>query len=370
MGDKMKKIYLFMTILLVILVSGCNNKKTSNDINNNSNSNSNTTITSNTTSNINIVTSLEDTITNDTAWCGTFNLVWNDLKENYVKQDIIINPEKEIVTNLNKSTFSKKSLNENSYYTKFGYQTPELKKEIEENIKKKFNQTSDILDLFEWNENSTNNFIYAMLYKKFTFETPFKQLVNDKFNNKGEYRYFGIDKDNKDGINQVEVLYYNDYNDYAIKLNTKENDEIILIRNTNMENNFLDIYSNVNTKSKKFTGNKKLDSIDVLRVPYIKFDTFKEFTELEGITATSVDGKAYQIEKAVQTIKMQLNESGGDIKSEAAISTKETAAVETNRPRYFSFNNTFTIFLKEKGMELPYFAAYIDDLSIFQKNDN
>lgn len=361
-----------MTVLLIVFVSACGKKQNNNEnSNSNSNNNSNSNIQSNTTSNINIVTSLEDTITNDTAWCGTFNLVWNDLKENYVKQDIIINPPKEIVTNLNKSTFSKKELNENSYYTKFGYQTPELKKEIEENIKKKFNQNSDILDLFEWNENSRDNFIYAMLYKKFTFATPFNQLTNNKFNGNGEYRYFGIDKKKKDGINQVEVLFYDNSNNYAVKLITQENDEIILLKNNNTENNFLNIYNNIINKSKNYNGNKKLDNSDTLLVPYIKFDAFKEFEELEGLVSHYADGTPFTIEKAVQTIKMQLNESGGDIKSEAAISTKEaTSIAPTEEVRHFNFNSTFTIFLKEKDMQLPYFAAYINDLSIFQKNDN
>ena len=187
MGDKMKKIYLIITLLLAISLSACSKKDTKKEDNNtNSNSNSNTISATN---NINTVPSLEDKITIDTAWCGTFNLVWNEFKENYIKQDIIVNPKIDMVTNLNKSTFNKYYLNENSYYTKFGHQTPELKKEIEENIKNKINQTSDILDNFIWKENSTQNFIYAMLYKKFTFETPFKQLDNNTFNNKGDYRY-------------------------------------------------------------------------------------------------------------------------------------------------------------------------------------
>jgi len=368
----MKKIYLFITILLIVFVSACDKKQNNNEnSNSNSNNNSNINIQSNTTSNINIVASLEDTITNDTAWCGTFNLVWNDLKENYAKKDIIINPPKEIVTNLNKSTFSKKELNENSYYTKFGYQTPELKKEIEENIKNKFNQTSDILDLFTWEKDSKSNFIYAMLYKKFTFATPFKQLVNNKFNGNGEYRYFGINKNKRDGIDQVEVLFYENSNNYAVKLITQENDEIILLKNSNTENNFLNIYNNIINKSKNYNGNKKLDNKDTLLVPYIKFNAFKEYKELEGLVSHYADGTPFQIEKAVQTIKMQLSESGGDIKSEAAISTKESASISnTELIRNFNFNSTFTIFLKEKDMNLPYFAAYINDLSIFQKNDN
>ena len=33
-------------------------------------------------------TSLEDEINSNTVWCGTFNLIWNDLKNDLVKQDI------------------------------------------------------------------------------------------------------------------------------------------------------------------------------------------------------------------------------------------------------------------------------------------
>ena len=35
---------------------------------------------------LNIVTSLEDEITSNTAWCGTFNLIWNDLKNDLAKK--------------------------------------------------------------------------------------------------------------------------------------------------------------------------------------------------------------------------------------------------------------------------------------------
>ena len=364
-----------MTIIMVVFLSACNMQKKEENTNSNGVSNliSNTTsnIKENTTNDINVVASLEDTITKDTSWCATFNIVWNEFKDNYIKQDIIVNPKKDIVENLNKGTFNKKYLNENSYYVKFGKQTLALKHEIEENIKKKFNQTSDILDKFEWKEYTDTDFIYSMLYKKFTFKDPFKQLKNKPFNSDGDYRYFGIDDNNKNGINQVEVLYYDDTNNYAVKLITNENDEIILLKNNNNMNNFLDIYNSIINKNKNYKGSKKLGNDDKLLVPYIDFNTYKEFSELTGLNIPSKDGYTYRINKAVQTIKMQLNESGGDIKSEAAMSvTKNSLPMVDNNIRNFEFDSTFTIFLKEKNMDLPYFAAYIDNLSLFQKKDN
>ena len=49
-------------------------------------------------------------------WCGTFQLVWNDMVNEVVKQDVIFTPQLEIVKNLNKQTFTNKQLSPNSYY--------------------------------------------------------------------------------------------------------------------------------------------------------------------------------------------------------------------------------------------------------------
>ena len=61
----------------------------------------------NITENMNVVLSLEDEISENSVWCGTFNLIWNDLKNNLAKQDIIFTPQIKLVENLNKGTFTK-----------------------------------------------------------------------------------------------------------------------------------------------------------------------------------------------------------------------------------------------------------------------
>ena len=38
-----------------------------------------------------------------------------------------------------------------------------------------------------------------------------------------------------------------------------------------------------------------------------------------------------------------------------------------DEPRQFWFNDTFAIFLVEEGKSTPYFAAKIDNASLFQK---
>ncbi len=315
-------------------------------------------------SDLEVVLSLEDDIETDSVWCGTFNLVWNDLKEQYVKQDIIFDEPIASVNNLNKGTFNKNYLNADSYYIKNGYQTYKLKEEIEQNIKEKFNEESDILNDFEWEEESQNIFLYAMLKKEFKFETAFTKLSNGKFNNYNNVKYFGIDGTTKDKVRkQVEVLYYVSDDEFAIKLLTKDNDEVILVKG-NPNKSFLSIYNDVITKSST-NLDVTLGENDFVKIPYIDFKIKEEFKELENKTFTFSNNKEYYISKAMQTINFSLNEQGGKIKSEAGIGVNESASL-AETPRYLYLDDTFVIFLKEKDKDLPYFGAKISNISNVQ----
>ena len=76
---------------------------------------------------INIALTMDDEITKDTAWCGTFQLIWNDLKNDVVKQDIVFNPQLKVVENLNKGSFNTTQISDSSYYKAQGIPTQELK---------------------------------------------------------------------------------------------------------------------------------------------------------------------------------------------------------------------------------------------------
>ena len=317
---------------------------------------------------LSIVTSLEDEIKSNTAWCGTFNLIWNDLKNDLAKQDIIFNPQPTMVDNLNKGTFNTSYLSEDSYYKVYGTPTPELKKQIEKAIKEKFNETSSILDDFNWeNGQDGNHFLYVMLKKQFEFPKVFTKLENGDFGKYKNVKYFGIDSNTDEAVrDQVKVLYYNSSSDFAIKLKTKQNDEVIISRG-NTENNFGDIFKGITEKSSKYEGKKSFSKTDKLKIPKISFNLKQEITEVENKPYTFSNGDIYYIEKALQTIEFDLDEKGGRIKSEAGMMTKLSAAMP-EEPREFMVDDTFTIFLKEKGKDLPYFAAQISDISQVQED--
>lgn len=317
---------------------------------------------------ITTVLSLEDEISNNTIWCGTFQLIWNDLKNDLAKQDIIFNPQMKVVENLNKETFTTKDLSEKYYYKKVGVQSIELKNEIEKAIKDKFDETSDILDNFNWeNTDPENYFLYAMLKKEFKFEKAFNEFENGNFGEYENISYFGIEKNEKSDElrDQVEVLYYENKENFAIKLKTKQEDEVILCKNPEGKT-FNEIYENIINKEKIYKGNKNIENGELVKVPNLKIDEKKEFTEIEEKPFLFSNDDTYVIEKAMQTIKFELDKTGGKIKSEAGMMVNKATAVIMEEKREFAIDNTFAIFLKEEGKDKPYFAGKINDITKFQ----
>ena len=128
---------------------------------------------------------------------------------------------------LNKQSFSAEDLSESSYYKKWGPVSLRLKKEIEAGIKAKFNETSDILDQFDWGESAADYFFYAMLKKDFKFAEPFSKVGEGPFlRSTKKVQYFGAESFLQK--KSVWVLFYKDSSEYAVRLQSKQGDHIYL----------------------------------------------------------------------------------------------------------------------------------------------
>ena len=297
----------------------------------------------------------------DKVWCVTFQLVWNDFmdKINYGKPILLAGGNPPVANELNKRIYSASILDPNSYYQKNGVISKRLKNRIEKDIKNKFNEKSDIIDLIDWNAKDAYLF-YALLKKDFQFETPFDKLEAAPFANSEEkVNYFGINNKSEHQLRKnVDVLFYNSENDYAVKLLTKENEEVILFK-TNKTDNFTKLYTYI-TKQEK---NAEFGNEDKLQVPDIKIDKTLEYPELCG---KRIKGTNKVISQAIQTIKFNMDNKGGSLKSEAAIVTMRMS-VGHEPAREYKFNDNFVMFLKEADKKLPYFAARIEDLEFLAK---
>lgn len=301
-------------------------------------------------------------------WVGTFQIVWNDFMDNIVKGPVkFAGTTPDIIKELNKQTFKAEYLSEDSYYRKTGEVSHAMKSEIENAIKKKFNEKSDILDTIDWTPAKGRYFAYAMLKKDFKFLEAFDKLKQEKFGkNEQKVDYFGINKDsNKNLYKNIAVLFYNSQNDFALKLYTKSNDVVYLYR-TSDNKTFDKLYFDMNLKSKLYIGKKYFDDIDRFKVPDINLYQEKSFDE---VCNKRILGTNLGIDKAIETVDFKMNNEGVKLKSEAIIVTKYMSINPANapKPRYFYLDDTFVLFLQEQNKDKPYFALRVNDVALINK---
>ena len=303
---------------------------------------------------------LSSTDTNK-VWCGTFNLVWNDFMNDVIGRKIEFEDgPSELADELNKQSFTANELNPNSYFKTHGVATFDLKSQIENGIKQKFNEDSKVLDKVEWG-NPEAYVLYAMLKKEFNYLEKFPTLKDNTFGNSEEkVKYFGIEPDTlQTASKNIEILFYNSKEDFAIKMKTKENEEVYLYRTTGENKSFEENYQEMLEKQTQYTGDKKWNRIDILNIPFIKINDEINYYELCG---RMIKGTNWYIRQAIQTIDFELNNYGGSVKSEALIEALKEVLFEKGIE--FIYNDDFILYLKEEDKDKPYFALKVDDTDI------
>ncbi len=305
------------------------------------------------TDNVDIILSFDDKIEKNTIWCGTFQLVRNALMEYFNLDKIELRTyntplTEEVVDHLNQKSFSTDSLSDSGYYLYVWEKDRSVKQKIIQALQEKFNEKSDILNTIDWSDWFLS---YVMLKKDFHFEHPFSEIPSSDQN-----VYFWIHQDiDKALLKQVDVLFYEDREHFAVKLNTQEKEDVILVRGIE-EDSFKEIYQALQEKIEDYTGNKAFTDEDSLKVPNIDVKLQKQIT---GIDTKAIGTGRY----AMQTIEFFLDRFGGKVKSEAYLSADKWV----DNPRYFHFDDDFVLFLKESDKEVPYLAVYVSDIDLFQR---
>lgn len=284
----------------------------------------------------------ENTINN--LWVGTLDLAWKDLEEKIGLNKIELEGEMpQIANDLNESTFSKEMLNPNDY-----------KINVERTV--------------------TNGYkIDATLNKELNFLESFDNFNDYKwtFGNSEEYiKYFGINNASPEEMNKnVEILFYNKLNngsllsnDMAIKLKTKEGDEIILYR-TDDKKSFDEYYEDIKAKTKNYKGRTEFSEDDELRVPYVKVNGMINYNQLYDKKIKN--SKGLYIYDVIQNVNFYLNERGCNLSSKATMVTEYMGIGQNTK--YCYFQDTFIIFMKEKNSDKPYFALKVDNNDILEK---
>lgn len=306
-------------------------------------------------------------------WINTFQLAWNELSDYLVDgKDIQFeggNPL--LVDKLNIKNFTKDMINKDDYYIKVGKTTATLKTTILNDINNKFGyNANNIFDNIKFDSSVSDNCItvYAMLNKEFSFLEPFVKLAPEPFkNSEKQYHYFGIQEGALDILdNNLDVLFYNNENEFAVNLKTKEKEEIILYRTDNTDS-FENLYNQVLENTNKYHETSEFRSNDCLEIPKISMKTNINYDEL---CKRIIKGTSWEISDAIQNVTFNMDYAGGNLKSESIASAlTESKSAEQRKSRKFIFNDTFVIFMKERGAKLPYMSLYVDNAEILDEYD-
>ena len=304
-------------------------------------------IKNNTNHNITMNPSYQSTLDENTInnlWVGTLDLAWKDLEDKIGLNKIELEGEMpQIANDLNESTFSKEMLNPNDY-----------KINVERTL--------------------TNGYkIDATLNKELNFLESFDNFNDYKwtFGSNEEYiKYFGINNASPEKMNKnVEILFYNKLNngsllsnDMAIKLKTKEGDEIILYR-TDDKKSFDEYYEDVKTKAKNYKGRTEFTKDDELRIPYVKVNGMINYKQLYDRKIKN--SKGLYIYDVIQNVNFYLNERGCNLSSKATMVTEYMGIGQDTK--YCYFQDTFIVFMKEANSDKPYFALKVDNNDILEK---
>lgn len=314
-------------------------------------------------------TSKISSIDTNKVWVGSFNLVWNDFMNDVIGTNIEFeNGNSILVEDLNKQSFTTNELNSNSYIKKQGIATLSLKNEIENELKQKFNENnSKILNNIDWN-NSNSYILYAMLKKEFNYLEEFPTLASDTFGeSKEKVKYFGLRPDTSQVASKnIEVLFYNSDEDFAIKLKTQEGEEVYLYRTNGINQSFEENYQEMMEKKSNYTGSNKWQKNDLLKIPFVQVNEVINYDELCG---KYIKGTNIYIAQALQTIEFELNNFGGSVESEALMETLRSGKL-SEKDRYFYYNDDFILYLKEENKEKPYLALKVDNSNVLLSDEN
>ena len=301
-------------------------------------------------------------------WVGTFQLAWNELAEQLTDNGKVefVEGNTPLVEELNQKSFTKNDISPEDYYLTVEETRPELKEKIQKEVYEKF-KIDNTKTLEKMNFNLTPSYtIYTMLVKNFHFMHPFEPLQSEAFKqSEQKVKYFGISKNSDvEARENVEILFYHSKEEFAIQLNTVENEEIILYK-TKENKTFPEYQKRIEEETKKYEGKRKMQKEEELKIPYMKVDTAVNYEELCGKQIKREKGG--YIVTALQTIKFSLDETGGGVISEGVIQdVRESEDINKAEERQFDFNDNFILFLKEKDKQKPYLAFKVNSTEIME----
>ena len=311
-------------------------------------------------------------------WCSSFQVAWNRLKDDVIKEPIKVRNAQAIADRLNKAPQSEADLDPESFYAAAGRAEKAIPR-IQREMAAKFPTVKQ--PAFSA---GVALVAYAYLQAQVTFTIPYFEGKRPlPFGDPGGYRIpvtcFGIDYMDRGHVDlrkQIEVLYSEDaasdshvpgeQANFALDLCRSSQPNQLILARISPEASLGETLSSHEKKlaaaaAKGRDGQFGLE--EILRVPNIGFDLTHHFGELEGTdkTLSNLGFQGLYISRAFQTVRFKLDRCGAELASEAMIEAKSAV------PRCFAFDRPFLIVMRKRGAQHPFFVMWVDNAELLCK---
>lgn len=302
-------------------------------------------------------------------YCSTFQLAWNELRDNIIKEDIRLEGNPPLAGFLNKKLATKDDISEGSYVAMAGFASDGILEKVNNALRSKFGgEAPTVTGSFA----PEDILAYAFLLKDLRFETPFESLKTPlRFHSASgtaKVKAFGIESFNRGNARhtnlqgQVLVLHHKGQGDeIVIRLVSKSPQGEIVLAKIKPAETLLGTIQSVQ-EIVRDRQPQRLNDEDTLRVPKLDFDIKHSYSALLNRFHLNPGFTTYYIRMAEQDIRFRLNEKGAMLKSQARIEVESE-----ERPKVLVFDGPFVLYLKEKHAKYPYLAIWVDNPEILVK---
>lgn len=294
-------------------------------------------------------------------WAAAMTLAWKEMISEIIHEDLISDTQnKEIqhfISVLNKATFSKDDLDEESYYIKCGFGQPTLDIINYEYLQKFKNSTFGKIE-FEEPLKIYQFVSVAYILKQIKYLEEFQKDDGGFLYGKSEWkRVDGFKSRALQNLNIKDVLYRSN-EQFVVGLELKDqNDELFLAKGFEYQlDTILDTIKNADVQDRQ-----SINCHEDFWCPEIHFDFQRDYQTPFSITNQTVEQPA-QITVMYQKVKFDMDNVGVRLENLAVIVGLSGSCMCFNpEQRKFIINKPYWIIMKRKNSTNPYFIARINN---------
>lgn len=315
-------------------------------------------------------------------WCSSFQLAWNDVRDNVIGAPLEVPEAAELAARLNAARQSVSDVDPCSVYVAGGRIKEGIIAKIQKEMTVKF-PSHALPDFNGYSPMPPDGILsYSFLRANVPFTHPFRQIgegltFTDSQGNKSHVAGFGLwegyRREYEKIYEQVEVLYHHrpdgenapsKMEEYVIDMCKFSHPYQVVVAVVEPNDSLAQTLEYIQSRVHEFKGRSdhqwqsRFREFDVLRVPEMVWRVDHSFKELIGRTVANAR-PPMPILEAMQTIEFQFDRCGVTVKGEAMIRIGGAGV-----PRRFFFDRPFLVCMKKRDAEHPFFVMWVDNAEL------